>query len=160
MGVTWTDIAFQLEVDVARDVAKAWAWLLPEPWTPLVCSMVGGIFLEQPDGKIQWLDTGTGLLEPAANDCAAFEEIMRSSPDLVDEWFLPPLIERLHAAGKRAGAGQCYGFTILPAFAEGKYEVENMFVISVVEQFVGMADIHRQLSGLPEGAKVEVKVVD
>ena len=116
--------------------------------------------MEKPDGAVHWLDTGTGLVDKVASSRAHFEETMRTSPDLVDEGFLPPVIERLHAAGKKAGAGECYGFAILPVFAEGKYEVDNMFVIPIAEQFVGMADVHRQLSELPDGASVEVKVVD
>jgi hypothetical protein len=118
------------------------------------------MFLERPDGTVHWLDTGTGLVEQVANNRAGFEEIIKASPDLVDEWFLPTLVERLHAADKKAGAGECYGFTILPVFAEGKYEVANMFVVPVTEQFVGLADVHRQLSELPDGASVQVKVVD
>jgi hypothetical protein len=160
MTVTWGDIAFQIEPSVTVSAARAWSWLMPEPWTPVVCSKVGGAFLEQPDGTVHWLDTGTGLVEQVANNRAHFEEIMRASPDLVDEWFLPPLVERLHTAGKRAGAGECYGFIILPIFAEGKYDVDNMFVVPVTEQFVGMADVHRQISELPDGASVQMKVVD
>ena len=70
--------------------------------------------------------------------------------------FLPPLVDRLHAAGKRPGVGECYGFTILPVFAEGKYDTDNMVVVPVREQLVGIADIHRQLDGLPNGAAVQV----
>lgn len=160
MSVTWRDIAFQLEPDIARETAKAWSWLLPEPWEPIVCSMVAGVFLETPIGEVLWLDTGTGLVEQVASNRAQFEETVRSSPDLVDEWFLPPLVERLNEAGKKPLDGECYGFAILPVFAEGKYDVENMFVVPVREQFVGMADVHRQLGGLPNGTAVQVKVVD
>ena len=160
MTVAWEDVAFQIEPSVAVSAARAWAWLVPEPWTPLVCSMVGGVFLERPDGTVHWLDTGTGLVEQVATNRAHFEEIMRTSPDLVDEWFLPALIERLHAADKKAGAGECYGFTILPVFAEGKYEARNMFVVPVADQLAGMAEVHRQLSELPDGASVQVSVVD
>lgn len=160
MSVTWQDIAFELEPDIARETAKAWSWLVPEPWEPIVCSMVAGVFLEMPIGEVLWLDTGTGLLKPVASSRGQFEETVRSSPDLVDEWFLPPLVERLQAAGKKPEAGECYGFTILPVFAEGKYDVENMFVVPVQEQFVGLADVHRQLGELPDDAAVQVKVVD
>ena len=160
MSVTWRDIAFQLEPDIARDAAKAWSWLVPEPWEPVVCSMVAGVFLQPPNSEVHWLDTGTGLVEQVASDRAEFEEAIRSSPDLVDEWFLPPLVERLHAAGKRPAVGECYGFTILPVFAEGRYDTDNMFVVPVREQFVGIEDIHRQLNDLPEGAAVQIKVAD
>ena len=160
MSVTWQDIAFQLEPGIARETTKAWSWLVPKPWEPIVCSMVAGLFLERPTGEVLWLDTGTGLVEQVASNRGQFEETVRSSPDLVDEWFLPPLVKRLHAAGKKPEAGECYGFTILPVFAEGKYDVENMFVVPVKEQFVGMADVHRQLADLPDDTAVQVKVVD
>ncbi|BAV45794.1 Putative uncharacterized protein [Mesorhizobium loti] len=160
MNITWREIAFQLEPDVAQKAAKAWSWLLPEPWTPLVCSMVGGLFVERPNSGVHWLDTGTGLVEQVARSRTDFEEMIRTAANRVDEWFLPPLVERLHAAGKKPKAGECYGFTILPVFAEGKFDVENMFVIPVTEQFIGMADLHRQLNELPDTSKVRIKVVD
>lgn len=160
MDITWRDIAFQLEPDIARESATAWSWLVPEPWEPVICSMVAGIFLEASMGKVLWLDTGTGLVEQVAPCRTDFEEMLRSSPDLVDNWFLPELVAQLHAAGKRPKEGECYGYTFLPIFEEGKYHVDNMFVMPVREQFVGMADIHRQLSSLPDGAKVELKIVD
>lgn len=160
MSITWQDIAFQLEPDIAEEAAKAWSWLLPGPWEPIICSMVAGVFLETQTGEVLWLDTGTGLVESVASNRAQFEETIRSSPDLVDEWFLPPLVERLHGAGKKPEPGECYGFIILPVFAEGKYDVENMFVAPVREQFVGMADVHRQLAELPDDTAVQVKVVD
>jgi len=160
MSITWEDIAFQLEPDIAREAAEAWSWLVPEPWEPIICSMVAGVFLETPSNGVLWLDTGTGLVERVAQSRTHFEEIVRSSPNLVDEWFLPTLVERLHAAGKKPKKGECYGFTILPVFAEGKYDTDNMFVLPVREQLVGIADIHRQLNGLPNGASVRVKVTD
>jgi hypothetical protein len=58
-------------------------------------------------------------------------------------------------------AREYYGFTILPVFAAAKYDIENMIVLPVREQFVGMPDIHLQLSELPpDQAQVQIKVVD
>lgn len=160
MSITWRDIAFELEPGIAREAANAWSWLVPEPWTPIVCSMVAGIFLESPKGQVHWLDTGTALVEQVAQSRGHFEETIRSSPDLVDEWFLPSLVERLHAVGKKPEEGECYGFTILPVFAEGKYDTDNMFVLPIKEQLVDLADIHRQINGLPDGSSVQLKVTD
>lgn len=160
MSIAWRDIAFQLDPAIAREAARAWSWLVREPWEPIVCSMIGGVFLETPSGEVHWLDTGRGLVEPVAQCREHFEELVRSSPDVVDEWFLPPLVERLHGAGKKPNDGECYGFTILPVFAEGKYDTDNMFVVPVREQLVGSASIHRQLNGVPDGASVQVRVTD
>ncbi len=160
MSIGWRDLAFQPDPDTARDAAAAWAWLVPPPWTQVLCSMIGGIFLEKPDGTVHWLDTGTGMIEPVAGTRAEFEAALASSPDRVEEWFLPGLVERLHAAGKRPADGQCFGFTILPIFREGGFESGNMRVVPVREQLLGTAEIHRQLSALPDGTRVRFKVVD
>jgi hypothetical protein len=160
MSVGWQDIAFQIEAPLAEEVKAAWSWLFPEHWTPLICSMVGGIFLLTEDGHVHWLDTGTGLIEQVASSKEQFEDILRSDSLLVEEWFLPSLVESLQDAGKNATVGQCYAFTVLPVFAEGKYEPRNMIVVPIREQFVGVADIHRQLNAIPDGAAVHVKVED
>lgn len=75
MSITWRDIAFQLDPDIAREAAKAWSWLVPEPWEPIVCSMVAGIFLEALSGEVHWLNTGTGLAKPVAQSREHFQEI-------------------------------------------------------------------------------------
>ena len=160
MTVSWSDIAFQMPPELTDDVRAAWSWLLPEPWEPVLCSKIGGIFLKVSSGEVLWLDTATALVEQATSTVDEFHEACRSKPEVVDEWFLPALVERLHEAGKVAGPGECYGFTILPVFAEGKYTPENMFVLPTREQLVGVADIHKQLADLPDGASVQVQVVD
>src|SRR4051812_8777987 len=107
---SWTDIAFQMPPEFADDVRSAWAWLTPEPWEPVLCSKIGGIFLRTASGQVLWLDTATALVKPAAASADDFHETCRNKPEIVHEWFLPPLVERLHDAGKVAGPDQCYGF--------------------------------------------------
>jgi len=160
MSVRWVDIAFVPDPALAAEIAAAWQWLMPGRWTPFLCSMIGGIFAEDEDGGIYWLESGTGLVERIAADREAFDAVVKSDPDGVDEWFLPPLVEQLHEAGKRPGPGECYAFTILPVFAEGKYEIGNMNVVPVREQLICAATIHEQIKNVPDGGKVQFKIVD
>jgi hypothetical protein len=160
MRLSWTDIAFQMPLELTDHVRVAWSWLLAEPWEPVLCSKIGGIFARVPSGEVLWLDTATADVEPATGGVEEFHETCRSKPDVVDEWFLPGLIQRLHQAGKVAGAGECYGFTFLPIFAEGNYTPDNMFVTSISEVFVGVAEIQKQIADVPDGSKVQIKIVD
>jgi hypothetical protein len=48
----------------------------------------------------------------------------------------------------------------LPVFEGGRYEVDNIFVVSAVEWLTFTASIHRQLRDLPDGGQVVIKVVD
>lgn len=126
--------------------------------------MFGDLFIEQTDG-IWRLDTGAAELERIFPSRQAFDDFLggdrgQAWQDAVDAWFLPPFVERLHAAGKRANAGQCYGMTILPVFEGGAYTVENAFVVSLREWLIYTGDVHRQLRDVPEGGQVRIKVTD
>lgn len=159
MSAKWADIAFVPDTELATEIAVAWQWLVPGQWKPFLCSMIGGIFFEEGSG-VYWLESGTGLVERIAADVAEFESIVRSDPDKVDEWFLPPLVEKLHDAGKRPGPGQCYAFMTLPVFAEGKYEIDNLVVAPAHMQLAEIASIHEQLGDIPSGGQVQIKIVD
>jgi len=160
MGVSWHDLTFMLDPVLAEEVQAAWSWLVPEPWSPIVCAMVGGIFLETESGEVCWLDIGTAAVEEVAASAEEFEAILRSGEPVVEEWFLPALVESLHEAGKRAGPGEAYFFITLPIFAEGKYTADNMAVVPAREQLLATADVHRQIAHLPDRTKVRVVVRD
>jgi len=156
---SWPDIAFQMSPELAADVGSAWSWLVPDPWSPVLCSKVGGVFLEVSSGEVLWLDTATGTVEQATATVDEFHESCRTNAEAVDNWFLPSLVDRLHEAGKVAGPTDCYGFVVLPVFAEGKYVPDNMFAAPVREVLIGNADIHKQIAELPDGSKVQVKII-
>ena len=129
MAVRWADLAFVPDPNLAAEISAAWQWLVAGQWSPFLCSMIGGIFFEDMGGEVLWLESGTGLVERVAANRAEFDEFARSNAELVDEWFLPPLVERLLDAGKRPAPGECYAFIYLPVFVEGKYEPDNMIVV-------------------------------
>ena len=160
MNIGWKDIAFELPSELAPDVHAAWSWLVPAPWEPVLCSKIGGIFLKEAGGKVLWLDTAVALVESVTDSVDEFHDICRKKSDIVHEWFGTGLVEQLHAAGKVAGPGECYGFTFLPVFVEGKYAPDNMFVAPISDVLMGNADIHKQIAELPDGPQVRIKIVD
>jgi hypothetical protein len=158
MAVAWDDIAFVPDPGLADEAQAAWSWLVPGPWRVLVCARIGGIFLEAEAGQVRWLDIGTGSVEDVAESTEAFDALLRSDDPVVEEWFLPGLVEALHEAEKRPGPGEAYWAIIPPVFAEGKYTPDNMAVVPIREQLLGSADIHKQIADMPDGAKVRFTV--
>lgn len=156
--MTWSDITLQPGQPALAALRDAWRWLLGEAWTPLLFSAIGDVFFKVPAGSVWWLSTATGSLEQVAETPTAFAALLAT--EKVDEWFLPGLVAALRDHGKCLGAGQCYGYTILPVFAEGSFSVENMGVASAAEHFAQSGHLHRQLRLLPDGASVRVTVQD
>ncbi len=127
--------------------------------------MFGGVFFEKTDGGVFWLECPTGEIAWVADSAETFQSYLSGPRDdawyeHIDVWFLTEFVQKLHDAGKRPGPGQCYGFTILPVFREGRYEVGNILVLSARKWLTFAASLHEQIRDVPDGTKVQFKVVD
>ncbi len=165
MGLGWRDISFVPDEQLAEEIAKAWQWLIPEPWQVVFSTMFGGVFLEKESGGVFWLECGAGLIERVADSAAEFHAYLGSERDdewtgQIEEWFLAGLVQQLHDVGKIPGPGQCYGFKILPVFEGGDYDTANAFVISAREWLTVTASLHQQIFDLADGAQAKIVVID
>ncbi|CAN7509530.1 T6SS immunity protein Tdi1 domain-containing protein [Acidovorax sp. LjRoot194] len=114
------------------------------------------MFIEPDSGGVWWLNTGIAELTQVADSVEHFESLLKS--ELADEWFLPNLVEQLHAADKVPGPGECYTFVTMPIFREGKYEVDNLNPAPAREHYGLTGSMHKRLRELVDGAHVQVKV--
>jgi hypothetical protein len=157
MTITGADLTFTPNQDAIERLAEAWAWLLREPFRPVLFSVMGDVFLEPDSGGIWWLNTGTGEFTRVADSIEQFRDLLRS--EVADEWLMPGLIEQLHAAGKIPEPGECYTYVTLPVFAEGKYEVDNLNPVPAGEHFSVTGHILHEIAELPDDAKAKLQTV-
>lgn len=156
MSIDWSDVTFTPDEEAVRELARAWNWLVKEPFTPVLFSRLGDVFYRTDSGAVYWLNTGTGEISCVADSIEQFRE--RLSSELADEWLLPGLVEQLHASGKVPDTNACYTYKIFPVFAEGKYDVSNLYPISAKQHFGLSGDIHRQIQDVPDGSQVRLSV--
>lgn len=156
MSVGWSSLTFTPSDEAVQQLRESWGWLLREPFVPVLFSALGDVFFQLESGGIWWLNTGTAEITRIAESVPHFRELLGT--ELADEWFMPGLIEQLHEAGKVAAPGQCYTYVTLPAFAEGKYEVENLNPVPAHEHFAITGHILKEIQSLPPGAKVKLNV--
>ena len=154
MEIGWSELTFSPDEEAVSTLVTSWAWLLPDAWTPLLFSVLGDVFLEKESGGVFWLNTGAGEITRIADDVAQFRAALGT--EIATDWFMPPLVERLHEAGKIPGPGECYTYVIMPVFAEGKYEVDNLNVVPAREHFSLSGTVHAQIRDLPDGDQVQI----
>lgn len=152
MNLGWSSLTFTPDAEAVLALRESWAWLVQEPYRPVLFSVLGDAFLQVESGAILWLNTGAGELTEVAQSWERFVELLRT--EQVEEWFMPGLVEQLHEAGKIPGAGQCYTYVTLPVFAEGKYEVANLNPVDAKYHFGLTGYVHQQIKSLPNGAQV------
>ncbi len=148
-------LTFTADHDAIAALASAWGWLLRAPFTPLLFSVVGDVFMQDDTGDVFWLNTGTAELSKVATSQAEFAD--RLSGEDGAFWLMPELVEQLNAAGKVLQPGWCYTFVTLPIFKDGLYEVANLNPVPAAEHFALTGALHAQIHDLPEGAEIDLK---
>jgi hypothetical protein len=137
---------------------EEWRWLLPQAFTVRLLTRAGDLLIESPDGCIHFLDVGAGELRHVAISHNEFRSLL-GRPDVARDWLMVPVIDRLVAAGRLLGPGQCYGFRLLPVVGGG-YDANDRLVLPIREHFGVCGSLHRQIADLPDGAKVQIRIVD
>lgn len=151
MDICWPLVTCAPSHQAILALKRSWAWLVPEPWTPALFSVLGDVFLQKEDGQIYWFNTGTGELALVADSTGHFESLLKT--EIAVEWFMPSLVEELREAGKIASAGECYTYVVFPVFAEGGYDVENLNVVPASEHFALSGQLHAQIADVPDGGE-------
>ena len=153
MRITWNELTISPDGVDFNDLLSEWRWLVGQEYQPVIISALGDLFLRQDDGRIFWLNTGSGELAEVAKDAEEFKNLIVQS-DNTDEWFLPNLIGDLLASGKTLGAKECFGYKIPPVLG-GKYEPDNFEPTDLSVHFGILGQIHFQIKDLPPGTKID-----
>jgi hypothetical protein len=156
MSINWSSLTFAPSDEAVQQLRESWSWLLREPFVPVLFSALGDMFFQPHTGGVWWLNTGTADVSRVAESVDEFRKLLGT--DLVNDWFMPDLVERLQAAGKRPSTGQCFTYVTLPVFEQGTYEVSNLNPVDAREHFSLTGLILQEIQYLTDGAKVRISV--
>jgi hypothetical protein len=152
------DLIVKFNKDSADKLTEDWNWLIGTDKSPIIVTAIGDMFLKDTNQKIYWLDVGQGKCEIVADRIQDFEEKLKDIEQMND-WFMIKLTTALRLSGKELKDGQLYSYKKLPIIG-GEYTVDNFAPLDIVEHFGYTGDIHKQIKDLPDGTKVEIKIVE
>jgi hypothetical protein len=134
-----------------------WRWLCPQPMTLVARSAFGDLFLSGEAGKIFKLDIAIGQMKEVAGSEAEFRGLA-ATKEKRDEWFAESSEFAAAKLGLKPNHEQCIAFKTPIVFAEAGTP-DNAYVGTLYEQVSFLGDLNRQLSQLPDGSKVQLRVV-
>src|SRR5258708_1316922 len=142
-------------LDVERLLGE-WRWLCPQPMALVAKSAFGDLFLRDEAGVIFKLDIAIGQMKRIAKSETEFRNLV-SVKEHREEWFAESDELAAAAGGLKPGSEQCIAFKTPIIFAEGGGP-NNAYVGSLYEQVSFLGDLNRQLSQLPDGSKVQLRI--
>jgi len=147
---------FQVDGLDTERLLSEWRWLCPSRMSLIARNAFGDLFLRDELGAVFWLNTTVGEFNKASSSETEFREMAETS-EKRKEWFAEP---ELLAYGKRGlypGLSQCIGYSVPAVFAEGG-RPETAYVADLYDYVSFLGDLHRQISDLPDGSKVQLRV--
>ena len=135
---------------------KHWRWLCPQSLSLVARNAFGDLFLQDDAGTILWLDVATGRLTKIAESNESFR-VLAAREEMQQQWFAVNDEAQAASRGLIPGPEQCIGFAIPLVFAESG-NPENPYVADLPEHLSFLGDVHRQISELPEGAKIKLVI--
>ncbi|HET6178726.1 MAG TPA: hypothetical protein VFE61_17495 [Candidatus Sulfotelmatobacter sp.] len=136
---------------------REWQWLVTGEFQLLAVNAFGDLFLEDVDGVVKRLDIAGGKVSAIARSKHDFERAAKEAESKRD-WFLENDTEQAERRGYRPGKGRCIGNKIPRVFAESADVAENLYVADLDEYVSFMGDLHQQISDVPNGGKVRIKI--
>ncbi len=141
-----------------RTLLTDWLTFLPDSFDVWLMNKFGDLFLVATDGSILFFDVTGWTIEKIAENKDEFFELFYQDNN-ANYWLMIPLVDKMIAVGIAITEGRCYCFKI-PIILGGEYSVENAATIPIEEHYRVNAYLYEQTKDLPDGAKVELKVIN
>ncbi len=158
MKITWKDLSINFSSIDGDKLLTDWIWLIGKDKQPIMVTSIGDMFLQDLNGKIYWLNVGEGLLDIVSENIDDFKSKLKDESQ-VDEWFMIGLVQEIKESGLELAEGKLYGFKKLPVIG-GEYRPDNFELTDLEVHFSLAGQIHQQIRDLPDGTKVNFKVID
>lgn len=152
--MTLDDLTINISNYNPKDLIKDWRWLVGKRKIPVLVSVMGDMFLQDPkDGTIHFLSFVDGKITKIADSGDKFSDLL-SDKNFVINYFPVQLIGDLKLAGNALEPENVYSFKIPPRLG-GEFNLDNIEQCNCIVNSSLTAQIHKQLHDIPNGTKIE-----
>ena len=144
--------------NVVRAIAESWGWSGIDPVEVVGDNDFGNLIVKDQRGRY-W------RIQPEHLSCLIVAESRSALTDLstnqtfLRDWYMTALVEKARNTIGELGPGRKFYF-VTPPVLGGEYDVSNIRTLSQVELIRLSGDLAEQVKNLPDGAQVELKVVE
>lgn len=144
-------------MDMISAIKKAWSWVGLDPKEVVASNSFGNVIVRDHDGKYWRICPEELSCQVVASSETEFQTLFAES-EFVTDWEMAALEA---AARERFGPlapERCYCLK-MPRVLGGEYRLDNLGTNSRIELVSFSGDVAEQIKDVPDGGKVEIKIV-
>jgi hypothetical protein len=143
-------------MELLETIQAAWAFTGLVPRSILDVNRFGNVLVEDDTGAV-WRITPEELSCERIASSSTVLERQRQSTEFQTDWNMERLVSLATSELGAPTEGRCFCLKI-PAVLGGKYELENLATISILELISFAGDLASQIKDLPVGTNVRLTV--
>ena len=145
-------------MSIIQEVKDSWGWIGIEPLTIVGENDFGNLMIEDVDGKYWRLSPEDVYCEVVANDRSDLDRLSQDQ-DFLEDWYMQALVEQAKESFGELPEGRKYCL-VIPGALGGEYGISNIKTAPLVDLVRFSGDLAKQIKDLPDGAEIQLRVVD
>ena len=145
-------------MDLITDIREAWGWAGIDPLEIVDENDFGNLIVKDTESKYWRICPENIYCKVVANNREELDRLFRDQEFLAD-WYMTALVEQARERVGSSTGGRKYCL-VIPGVLGGAYDASNIKSVPLDELVRLSGDIGRQIRDLPDGAEIELKVVD
>jgi len=145
-------------MSIIQEIKESWGWVGIDPIEVVGENDFGNLMIEDSLGQYWRLCPEDVYCEVVAKNR---EELDRLSADqeFLEDWYMQALVEQAsqHLGPLSEGVKYCL---VTPGVLGGEYAISNIKTAPLIELVRFSGDLANQIKDLPDGAQIQLKVVD
>ena len=148
----------QGKVDLISEIRDAWGWVGIDPLEVVGESDFGNLIIKDTDGRYWRMCPEDVYCRIVASNRDELDKLSQDQ-DFLEDWYMTALVDQARESVGPLTDGRKYCL-VIPGVLGGAYDSSNIKSVPLVELIRLSGDIGKQIRELPDGAQIELKVVD
>jgi hypothetical protein len=145
-------------MNIIEEIKESWGWAGIDPEEIVGENDFGNLMIKDIYGKYWRLCPEDVYCEIVANNRAELDALS-TNQEFLEDWNMELLVKQAKEKYGALDEGMKY-YLVIPGALGGEYGISNINIAPLVELIRYSGSIGKQLKELPDGAKVELKIVE
>ena len=145
-------------MNIIKEIKESWGWVGIQPEEVVGENDFGNLMIKDIEGRYWRLCPEEVYCEIIAQNREKLDKLS-SDQEFLEDWYMHALvgIAKEHLGPLTDGRKYCLA---IPSVMGGEYDISNIKTVPLIELVRFSGDIANQIKDLPDGAQVQLKVVD